>query len=651
MLSSSAFQQKFHNCTAEQRTAYLRLVQLLCLPVGPADGAAASAPVAPAVPVTQIPILALPLEFQTHKSSERGLAPATGPMVEIAQHVQVSEVLGPVPPNPSAYPAVDFSQCVAVNWRPSHKLPRKTLDKLQRHNMRPYTVLEVSAQMETVRGRQLPAWTSCTWRTTAILTQMAARLWPSQTRAYLTRLGRDPRTAAALSASLRLGNLGVDLNAPATPYRVTMAEDEADVSVEEINRNRDIIPVGKACLVLGAGPDGAQDWVHWHRMTGAYVGSTLVRRAAHLLADLQAAGGDAESLVPSVLSAMRRHAVQLHEDDKHSEPLQKQAHRWRTLEVMTQVFQTQTEWFSSPLDHSAHIPRYASRCAADSAFGALHDAYKCTWEGSGYFNMPYTAADISRALQWAVASAAGPAPTLNVALIPHLHGHQSLTHVLSHSCVHRLCAIPVTAAGRFTFSPPEFDTNQQSKHGGVPHCMTVVLVSSAAGRRTFLRAAALPSLKAAWETCGAQCTNWDVDFGSQNVDNNAPAFSLAEKPPASASSQAGVGSLGREVHLRNLQQYIVESPALRIPDWKHVVYTDGSKQDEGLFGGVVHPSQDYKCRLVLERGAPRGHDGRMNTVVRAELAAIHHAVYHIRLDRPMTLMTDSLNSFQLIVKE
>ena len=76
--------------------------------------------------------------------------------------------------------------------------------------------------------------------------------------------------------------------------------------------------------------------------------------------------------------------------------------------------------FASPLDVHPSMRAYCSAVERHQLFGASGDAYNCRWEGVCYAHPPAEAAELERAVRWALASAreAQGRPAVTVLLVP-----------------------------------------------------------------------------------------------------------------------------------------------------------------------------------------------------------------------------------------
>ena len=133
----------------------------------------------------------------------------------------------------------------------------------------------------------------------------------------------------------------------------------------------------------------------------------------------------------------------------HGRPAHMRMRRWIPTDGITTALHSvvpfDREWFSSSLTVSSICTTYASRNQHDARFGALVDAFKFQWTGSGLLNPPTSCAD--KALRWALQSTTTPYPVLHVALVAML---PKMTALLKrhqdNGRMHVLCRIKAQAS-------------------------------------------------------------------------------------------------------------------------------------------------------------------------------------------------------------
>ena len=142
--------------------------------------------------------------------------------------------------------------------------------------------------------------------------------------------------------------------------------------------------------------------------------------------------------------------------------------------------------------------RLYSEFAADSAFGATHDAFRQRWSGCCYYNPEYVVESLHRAVSHAVTCAkAAPAPFLAVGVLPKWSTQPFYRVLRRHrECCHVLAEVP---KGLFHFERPEYapaQTSERGSRGAHAHWPVVItLTFNSAGLATLLNADKLADLR------------------------------------------------------------------------------------------------------------------------------------------------------------
>ena len=140
-----------------------------------------------------------------------------------------------------------------------------------------------------------------------------------------------------------------------------------------------------------------------------------------------------------------------------------------------------TERFSSPVNaHGGFARRYTYR-AGDKSFGAEYDAYSKRFSGSWYMNPEYDAEELTRALRWAIASAADDGgPNLGLAVLPR-YAKAGHTALLGTRGCHVLCTMPQG----FRFTPQDAWTGTRDTSTGARFPVDIAVVYNEKGRLEF----------------------------------------------------------------------------------------------------------------------------------------------------------------------
>jgi ribonuclease HI len=184
--------------------------------------------------------------------------------------------------------------------------------------------------------------------------------------------------------------------------------------------------------------------------------------------------------------------------------------------------------------------------------------------------------------------------------------------------------------------------------------LSVALKDNQAGL-PLLNRSDLQGLRCALAAAGAGIFNWHDDV-PDTVGNGPPpklsaTFRAARRSPAPEAGTAATADPLDDQRLAELYaDYAAHTPDAQ---YSHAtcIYTDGSKDGASLTGGVYvegGPSRAF---------ALQGHDPELNTVLRAELAAISSGVELLETtvpagypQRTAYVLTDSLTSIFLISK-
>ncbi len=312
------------------------------------------------------------------------------------------------------------------------------------------------------------------------------------------------------------------------------------------------------------------------------------------------------------------------------------------MHAFRQAFATSTEWFASPLNHSPHIPQYASAYAKDTEFGAIHNAYGHKWTGSGQVNPEYVDTDMHAAMRWAIASTYDTEPAFNVMVLPDYSDKYGFEGFIKHPHVHRLCQIP---AKQLSFDHPYHWNGRGFQAGKAKFAVRILVVANQAGMDAYYDVGRLHHITQALQHLGVQGYTM---YPAMNLPTSSPPF---RKPPAFSRAQGHpeappwVSNCSESLPAATLQAcfacYCAEKE-LRF-DSNALVYTDGSKSKTSVTAAVY-----FAARQTVRMMRVAGHPGQLNTALRGELAGIHEALHHTARDLPITLLTDSLTSIHLI---
>ena len=369
------------------------------------------------------------------------------------------------------------------------------------------------------------------------------------------------------------------------------------------------------------------------------------------------------------------------------------------------------ERFASPLNVSYRVLGYYSREQRDQIFRADHDAYSAAWTGASVAFPDMTAAAASKATEWAIKSAAcTDIPTLTVLILPDFGtpeddlGYMKLVDDHSRYCYH-MGTIPAKA---IKLLPPCHARNlrvRQPKWG-----YHMILVGNVEGYRKFITASSWEQhyVESSWNLLSmglidakepdSKPITWNRNFDISRQEmwpcrvggTLSKAFRRKRKDRQhTLGEQESSENTISAVSYQDMQDYkksvetalatLVESsiaaqqqiPALRF-DWRSFAYTDGSvvpQDDSGAkldgpgIGAAVHfPTGTQTSSLTVHIACKVPSDKtllcNMNTINRAELAAIHTALLPVNtplyLERSQSaagalhIATDSLGSIHQV---
>ncbi len=433
------------------------------------------------------------------------------------------------------------------------------------------------------------------------------------------------------------------------------------ISTSEVNPDNDAAGTGSTQLLLHASGDA----MGVHDPSGHFMGHLALRRLYHLEQRYAArhqrlpSSADRTIKMPpdAVYQLLAAHGV--HKARHPSGGKQSRMRRWLPTDSVVSALRAAVpfdqEWFSSSLTVSEGCSLYASRIQQDAEFGAVVDAFSYQWTGKGLINIPPSSVD--KALRWAVQSTTAKEPVLHVAIVPMVakvsetlqrHQDSGRLHVL---CCIKAHSIDSELTECWLNSSPQPCTNECQ--------LSVALIYNQPGLEQFDRTG-LDGLRSTLSAAGAGIQSWSDDIprtvGSGPPPKRSAAFGKAQPPPAMPVHMDGAFTVPDDNRLADYYS----GHATHTPDACYAqatcIYTDGSKVDTTITGGVYQQAQ-HGVPLNQQAFLIQGHDPELNTVLRAELAAIDRAITQLRLTVPQDyprrtayILTDSLTSIQLLNK-
>jgi ribonuclease HI len=451
-------------------------------------------------------------------------------------------------------------------------------------------------------------------------------------------------------------------------------------------------PPGTTHPFIRTAPPDVEQWsqpvAHVHERTGAYLGSITCERLAQLrtrynatragkpelFARLQAGTFEEEvaCLLRSWKSCTRRMEASKVQEQHGVAPS-------ALIHAVQSATGADTELFASPLNVHPGMAAYFSSAERDQLFGASYDAYSKRWAGACFAHPPENATELEKAVRWALASAREgdrQRPVLTVLLLPSTSESAPYQRWLAYPEVVQLAHFSTPRS-----MPREAADSWQGKcqrYLSEP-CPGYLLVAigNRAGREQLLRQdmhrsfTNLPSQlgrlpgDCPWpwtESAGGQL---QYDLSKYNAEIHRQASRHAEtrerlnehyRPPRKLATAASDTSVAWRMPASTEQPDAATAEQIATLysqrqyqpryEWQQALFTDGSviKTEEGnLVGAAVWRAGDG-ATLINTNGA-----GPDDTITRAELAAIRHAVCdRLRVDEEGDIFTDSLASIHLI---
>ena len=209
--------------------------------------------------------------------------------------------------------------------------------------------------------------------------------------------------------------------------------DKLHVDMQEINPHMDIWPTGKPevqvreeVLWMGEKDEAASsmDIGCVYDSRGHCTHTISKERLQQLAARHQASGGAQDGFAMDVTALLHRYKNNTTNKDLGKQVQMK--NHWACPDALMGVLREHLhldgERFASPLNVNSHNTKYWTAFAADSAFGAQHDAFSEPWTGATEANPEYENADMDQAVTWAFYSAMGcDEPSFTVLVLPNWH--------------------------------------------------------------------------------------------------------------------------------------------------------------------------------------------------------------------------------------
>ena len=315
----------------------------------------------------------------------------------------------------------------------------------------------------------------------------------------------------------------------------------------------------------------------------------------------------------------------------------------------------QEESFSSPLN--CLITEGGDYCTAherDRVFGAKYDAYAHSKRGmSIYMNPEYELEDLHKALKWAVATSQEASPFCAVLVLPR-YQMASYMRLFSH---HNVTLIAKLRKHTFAFMPPDQWETELPDPGALPTAKFPVLIVEVAnqlGREQYRSPGAHAAVQAASVAAGAVLVNAPDEAFTRSLSpytvRPPKGFLRVLRRPRAPAPPGHFGARLTDCCLTewHARWELAPVPPLQAEDmavcgWERVVFTDGSKTEQGVGAGYVIPADASLDPAHMAILGPQ-------TVNRAELTAQHAVLEDLVGGGSVALYTDSKFSIQKLME-
>ena len=400
------------------------------------------------------------------------------------------------------------------------------------------------------------------------------------------------------------------------------------------NPDKDVAPTGNYHIQ----PDTTDaQLANLYSPSGAFLDSITVDRLQILRRAFQttAAGLPDFAQQVALLCSRYKDSAPKAEDTRRT----KMSNHWATpdevMSCLMGALHLSIERFASPLNFHPGMSTYFTIKQEDSVFGASHDAFSMPWLGASQANPEYEAADMAKAVRWAIMSAATTdEASLTAFILPDWHRTAYYSY-LADPRVHRLITVPRSL---FKFKTPDFWRTGKTFAGNPHWGITIFLVANAAGLQSYdpstlkralqtaLPGVIIPSMPSMHSMISK------LNTASQPVQLTKAFKKVRDQRSTpqrwTAEAEAPCQIMGHP-----------QPPAF--PDAPQIIYTDGSA-GEGPQGACIGAGV-YRKEPTLElRVSPCGLSAT-NTITRAELTAIYAALLQVE-GQSCTIATDSLIS-------
>ena len=433
---------------------------------------------------------------------------------------------------------------------------------------------------------------------------------------------------------------------------------------DTVNPDQDIVPTGRyttgltahACITPPVGP-----LVNIYSDDGKVVGTITTERLNILYTAFNNMLNNEPVLMSTLGATCFEHEVALlmnrYKITKEDDVVKANELRRSTPDVYMQAFKDglgiQCERFASPLDFNPEMQQYYSLHDRDKVFGANTDAYSTKWHGASQAYPPWTPDGMDKAMKWAILSAQQSSEaTLTLLMLPEDKGSSYCKWTL-HPRVTLLTQIQKQHI-RFKFSH-YWETGLT--RGRMPAtAVNIMLVANEAGlssalgtlqKESNMRASLLKAMESSGDRIDSSIIHGRQHMQQWRVRALARHSAVQEglyEPKQFGDKAYLTGRLWISQTSRDSAFHIPQQQ-LRYQAGS-MIYTDGSyKKDTHRAGAGVYSCRDETdVRITIRPSKP----GPINTINRAELAALLYALRRWQDSTDMTIVTDSQSSMQAI---
>ena len=478
---------------------------------------------------------------------------------------------------------------------------------------------------------------SVAWKPSWVSAEYMTLHWAGKLAAFQAKCGSATQDGGAVQAAS--ASQGQDCNL-AIPTYCTGSTQNITLSTDEVHPEADAAPTGHIELRRQA-----DHLIVCHDAQGRCIQTiteaSLAGLCTHLWCHGHACPADVEDIKQAVAQLLRAQGgryVQHTRKDKANVATHRDSD---LLAAVQDCLHTSVQWLQGPLHSLSHV-----QCpqTADCDIPASY-AYK--WVASGQAQPCLSPQQTATALRWALASTLTDTAALIAMLVPDapMAGFRRL---LRHPHAHCLCHLP---SGTVPSGHSASWTGRAPPVGLVQPPMQIVVGANIQGLSQFCTEARLANLRAYMSSKGVPITPWPSLSTMLQATNQTEGCRFLEPLQLRTATILTTPALNSvQAHSAALLGTLVstEHPQLLMVD-RHPIYTDGSKKDESVTAASYSPGIDGEGEGTHWAARCTGHPAHLNTALRGELAALHHAVHHMaNQDHDIVVFTDSLTAIQLV---